>query len=316
MLKHPLIIASCAALLGTSAPAFAQQEEQGAQQAEEEIVLSADGEVAEGQEDFEFLSPEEEALAEFEKELTESFELFGELFKPEPLTAEQEALLPLAEQMTDTILPEGSLSLVMRDSMAPLTETMLGAIAENPKIRLTALTGVQADALEDISEDKAQEALDIFDPQFAERTEKMGEIIIDMVSQMFSAMEPAYREAYARSLAARFDEAEMTELLAFFDTPLGAKFAYESFAVQYDPQMLGVMEQMGPAMVEVLPGMVAKFEDFEAQFAKERRFGELSQTERERAAALLGKSVPELEALQPDEQEPETRDDDEVFEEV
>ena len=116
---------------------------------------------------------------------------------------------------------------------------------------------------------------------------------------MFDALEPSYREAYARALATRFDEAEMRELLAFFGTPTGGRFARQSLLIHYDPQMLGVMEQMGPAMVELLPSMIENVAALEAEFAAVRRFGELSAAERARAARLIGKGEAELDALQP-----------------
>ena len=120
-----------------------------------------------------------------------------------------------------------------------------------------------------------------------------------MVEQMFSLMEPAFREALARALAIRFEEAEIAELLEFFETPLGEKFAREAFFVQYDPQMVAAMEQVGPALIEVLPEMMEKAEEIDAGLESVRSFSDLSEAERTRVAAALGKSIAELDALEP-----------------
>lgn len=267
----------------------------------EEVDLAEDGETGD-------MSPMEwdedaEALAAFEREMAESFALFSELFPVEPLTPEQEARLPLAARMAGTIMPEGTFGKVMEESMAPMMGAIMNAVTADPRIRLAEVSGVEAQDLAGLEDAAAQEALDIYDPGFDRRTERMTGLIVDMMGQLFAAIEPAYRDAYARALATRFDEGEMRELLAFFDTPLGGKFARESLLVQYDPQMLAVMEQMGPAMVEILPGMMEGIAALEAEIESERRFGELSAAERARAARLIGKSEAELDALQPVEVE-------------
>lgn len=274
-------------------------------------AVAQEGEEAE--EVFEFPTEEEEAMATLEREMEESFALFGEIFKAEPLTQDQEALMPLANQMVDKIMPVGTFGIAMQDSMEPMMAAIMGAAAENPRFRLSNVTGVDPGELEALDDEQAQEALDIFDPAFAARTDRLSEIIVTMVGELFSAIEPAYRGAYARALTTKFDEAEMTELLAFFEKPVGSKFAQQSFLVQYDPQMLGVMEQMGPAMMQVMPDMMESFKNFDEQFAEARTFGELSASERERAARLIGKPETELDALQPPAEETGDEEEGEDF---
>ena len=98
-------------------------------------------------------------------------------------------------------------------------------------------------------------------------------------------------------------EAEMVELLTFFETPVGAKFAQQSFLVQYDPQMMAMMESMGPAMAEVFPKMMEEMMAMAAEIPEGRVFSELSAAERSRLAQLLGKGEAELEALSPEREE-------------
>ncbi|MBV7265749.1 DUF2059 domain-containing protein [Erythrobacter ani] len=246
-----------------------------------------------------FVTEEEEELANFEQEMTDAFAIFGELFAAAPLTPEQQARLPLATEMTAKVFPEGTFAIVMQESMQPMMMGIMGAVTGDPRTELAKLTGVPSDDLEVLEDETAQSALDVLDPQYSARADQMVGLLTGMIGQMFSAMEPAYREALARAFATRFTDAEMTELLAFFETPVGGKFAVESFRVQYDPQMVSVMEEMGPAMVQVMPSIMEGFAAMEAEFPAARVFSDLSEAERLRLSELLGKSTAELEALAP-----------------
>ncbi len=295
------ISTAIAALAFAAAPALGQQED---------VNLPTESAVA-SDDDFEFLTVEEEAAAEFEREMTEAFAMFGDLFVAEPLNAEQEARLPLAQKMTDQVFPEGSFALVMEQSMAPMMVAMMEAATSDPRTQLAQLTGMEIDDLGEVSDEDARAALDVLDPQYAARNERVGEIMVEMMNDMFAALEPAYREALSRAFAVRFESGEMEELLVFFDTPVGGKFARESILVQYDPQMMAMMEAMGPAMGEVLPKLLRSIAEMAEEFPNGRFFTELSEVERARISILLGKGEAELEALAP-EREDETDEVDEA----
>ena len=66
--------------------------------------------------------------------------------------------------------------------------------------------------------------------------------------------------------------------------------------------MMAMMEQFGPAMGEVMPGMLEEIVTIAEVYPEGRRFGELGPAEKARAASLLGRSAAELEALQPVEE--------------
>lgn len=250
--------------------------------------------------EFLFLTEEEEAQAQLEQEMAEAFSVFGAMFKADPLTPEQEALLPLATQMAGHVMPEGSFRTAMDESLEPMMAMIADDAASTPRSQLAALSGVELGDLESLSDEDAQEALDIFDPQYAARNARTKAVLAGMIGKLLEAVEPAYREGLARALARRFDEAEMRELLAFFATPIGAKFASQSFLVQYDPQVMGVMEAMGPAAVKLLPDVTEEFAAIGAEFGEGRDFSDLSAAERTRAARLIGKSERELDALVPE----------------
>ncbi|QFT76196.1 hypothetical protein [Erythrobacter sp. THAF29] len=295
-MKRIFTAAASGLALALSAPALSQ---------EEDVNLGEDGQVG-GEEVFEFQTVEEEAAEEFEREMTEAFSIFGEMFEAEPLTEEQEARLPLANKMVDKVFPEGSFAVVMDQSMKPMMTAMMGAVTGDPRTELASLSGVPVEDLYELDDEAAQAALDILDPQYAGRNDRINQIVIDMMGDLFAAIEPSYREALARAFSIRFEGSEIEELLVFFETPVGGKFARESFLVQYDPQMMGMMEAMGPAMGEVFRKMMEQIAQMAEDFPEGRKFPELSAAERRRLSELLGKGESELEALAP---EPEAEEE-------
>lgn len=292
MIRNNILgLAASLAALALAAPPLAAQEHP-----EAEKTADADNR----KEEFQFLTEEEEAQQQLEQELTEAFAMFGELFKAEPLTPEQEALLPLATQMAGHVMPEGAFSSAMDGVLEPMMDTMIGDPENSPRVRLAEISGVEAEDLDRLSDEDAQEALDIFDPQYAARTKRTTKAFAGMMSKLMVAVEPSYREGLARAFARRFEEAEMRELLTFFATPLGAKFAAQSFLVQYDPQIMGFMDAMAPAMAKLMPEMTEEIAAIETELGGSRDFSQLSAAERARAARLIGKSERELDALVPD----------------
>lgn len=290
-MKTAVFSAASGLALALSAPAFAQDQPDGI---EEDVFV--------------YQTVEEEAAEELQREINDAFAIFGEMFAADPLTEEQQVRLPLASKMTDQVFPEGSFALVMEQSMEPMMNVMMGAATNDPRTELSSLSGIPVDDLAGIDDAAAQAALDVFDPQYAARNDRMSEIVIDMMRDLFDAIEPAYREALSRAFAIRFETGEIEELLVFFETPVGGKFAKESILVQYDPQMLGMMEAMGPAMGEMLPGLMERIAHMAEEFPAGRTFPDLSADDKRKLSQLLGKGEAELEALAP-ELEEETADE-------
>ncbi len=250
-----------------------------------------------------FPDPMEEAQEALAEEMAEAFSVFGDVFEVAPLTSEQEARLPAAARMTDVAFPEGTFAIIMEDSMTPMMEAMMAATVPASTVTLAEITGLDAEEFSGAGEEALSEALSVFDPHHETRSKAMSNLVLDLMDQMFAAIEPSYREALSRAFATRFEQAEMEQLLAFFETPVGAKYAKEAFLVQYDPQMMAVMEQMGPVMAEIVPAFMESVVEFAEKYPDPRSYSELSQAERARVALLLDRSEQELEASQPVETE-------------
>ncbi|MEQ8772452.1 MAG: hypothetical protein RIC51_06400, partial [Erythrobacter sp.] len=121
-------VAFTLALALSAAPLAAQDAE------EERVDLAEDGETGDS-------APmdwdeDSQAMAEFERQMSESFAMFSDLFKVDPLTPEQEARLPLAGEMALEIMPEGTFATVMEDTMGPMMGAIMGAVTADPRLRL------------------------------------------------------------------------------------------------------------------------------------------------------------------------------------
>ncbi len=104
----------------------------------------------------------------------------------------------------------------------------------------------------------------------------------------------------------RFTRQELEELAAYFATPVGAKYASESFLIFADPQVMASMNEMMPAVMEAMPGMMNNVGAIAGKYPKARTFSALTPEEQDRLAALLGVTLEELSANEPElEEQPE-----------
>jgi hypothetical protein len=222
--------------------------------------------------------------------------MFG---KAEPLSAEQEARIPAAEQVVARIFPPGTYARMMNDTMKPMMDNIMGSFMDAPMSEIAKLSGLPADQLPQMGEGSLREVMAILDPAFEERTRLMSGVTMQLVSDMMVEIEPSYRAGLARAYASRFTEAELADMAAYFATPTGAKYAAESMLINTDPQVMSTMNEMMPTMMRLMPDMMAKAKEAEAQFPPPRSFSDLSPAEQARLAELLGTSVEELRKNEP-----------------
>ncbi|QWC56886.1 DUF2059 domain-containing protein [Erythrobacter sp. 3-20A1M] len=258
------------------------------------------GEVEESEEPV-FGDELEEAMAELGEEMPDFGSMFGDAFKPEPLTPEQEARLPTAGRVVDRIFPNGTYARMVDSTLAPMMEGLMGSEIGTPRGEVACLLGMDEDDLDDLDDEQVAAAVGILDPVNAERAAATTKMMLEMVSSLLDAIEPAYRTGLTRAYAKRFDESEMDAMVAFFDTPAGQHYAAESMLIYADPEVMAAMNEMGPAMMAVMPDLIRGMGKIAEDFPEARKFGELNEAERARLSDLLGVGQAELESLQPDQ---------------
>ncbi len=226
--------------------------------------------------------------------------LFGDLFDPaEPLTPEQEARLPEAMQVIAQIMPEGTLARMMDETMGPMMQGMMSDMIGSPAIMLAQLTGLSPVQLGELDDVSLAEALALLDPDAEARNIAMGEVTFGIVSEVMAEVEPSYRAGLARAYAVRFSKEELLDLNAYFSTPVGSKYAAESYLIFADPQVMASMNEMMPNMMRRFPEMTEAIAAVAAQYPDNRTFSALNEEEKKRLSDLLGVSLNALEMSEP-----------------
>lgn len=227
--------------------------------------------------------------------------LFGDLFgNADPLSPEEEARLGPAMQVVIKLFPEGTYAKMMNETLTPMRESMMGGFASSPAIALTGLTGLSPSVLAEVEGDKLDAALALLDPDANARNTAMADAMFAVVSEVMADVEPAYRSGLARAYAVRFTAEELADLAAYFATPTGEKYAGESFLVFADPQVMESMNEVMPAVMQRMPGIMEVMGESAAQFDEGRTFSALDDEQRAQLADLLGVSEEALADVEPD----------------
>lgn len=218
----------------------------------------------------------------------------GELFKAEPLTAEQQARVPQAEKVVAQLFPPGTYRKMMDQMMGPMMDAMMSQVGQLPLADIARISGVEEAALAEIGDARLGEVAALLDPAFEERNRITGQVSLDMITRLMDRIEPSYRAGLARAFASRFSDSELGELQQFFATPVGSRYAAESMLIYADPQVMAAMNEMMPAMFEMMPGMIEEMQAKTAHLPPARNASELSDAELARLGELLGLSDREL----------------------
>ncbi|TIX49240.1 DUF2059 domain-containing protein [Alteraurantiacibacter aquimixticola] len=221
--------------------------------------------------------------------------MFSQMFTAEPLTAEQEARLPLATELVVQVMPEGFYGRMMEDMLGGILDPLMSMMPETmPAGEIAAYLGQPVDVVEAMDEGERQAIAAMIDPQYGARLDAgmdymMGELVKQLV-----AFEPYMRDGLSRAYAARFTQPQLEDIAAFFATETGSLYATESMMVFTDPQVMSASMQAMPMMLEDMPRIMGEMEQMMSAAGQARGFGDLSQQERERIANALSISVAEL----------------------
>lgn len=212
---------------------------------------------------------------------------FAAMFPAEPLTAEQQSRLPAATALIDQIVPTGTLG----DMMGSMLDGVLGPImameAGDATTVLASSLGMDGVEL-DITPERAAQALAIIDPDWDARQKAELAAMPAVMQRMFVVMEPTMKAAMSELYAVYFDDQELSDISAFFNTASGAAYARKSFTMSADPRMTGAMMQALPDMMGVFAEMEEQMAAATIGLANPRSFDQLSAVEKKKLAALTG----------------------------
>lgn len=270
MMKRALMAAPISLVLMTAAPLAAQDDNV-------EEVMIEEGEMPEGG------MPMGGLLS-----------MFGEMFKVEPLTAEQETRIPAAMSVAEKMMPDGTMATMINQMFDQFMGPIFGM--GPPPTKRIVNRGLGIYDL-DLTDEQMTELATLIDPAWEEREKLEKEAVPKLMAAVMTAVEPSIRKGVAEAFAVRFDDAELGQLDAFFGTEVGAKFARESYAMAMDPRVFSKSFEALPQVMGMMEDLKSTVDQATADLPPVREFGDLSKKEKARVAELTGYSVEEIEEM-------------------
>lgn len=221
--------------------------------------------------------------------------MMAQMFPVEPLSEEEQARLPLSQEIIGKMIPPGTLGEMMGSMFDGIMEPIMEMASTARAGDVAKLLGVESYQL-DMSEEALSEAAQILDPVRDERNAAISAVMPKMMGRVMDAMEPSMRKAMTEAYAITFTDQELNDINAFFSTESGLSYARKSFTLSSDPRVIGASLEAMPAMMEIFGQMESEMEAATADLPPERGFADLSQAEIDRLAELTGLSVDEIEA--------------------
>lgn len=103
------------------------------------------------------------------------------------------------------------------------------------------------------------------DPEFDAKLVAVRGFMGQMMNKLGTAAEPALRDGMARSLARKFDVAQIAEINTFLATPTGRMYGEEVIGLWFAPDVMRGAMATFPEMMRIMPDMMQDFTALEAQ---------------------------------------------------
>lgn len=230
-------------------------------------------------------------------ELAKEMAAFAQAYKVEPLTAEQEARLPLARSVIDQVIPAGSMN-ALTSKMLDGLFFPIASMADATGPDLAAFIGYDKSELT-LTDGEVAEIAAIVDPAWQERQRVDLTVTQDLVRKFMVKIEPAMREGMSEAYAANFTTDQLNDLKAFFDTPTGTIFARKSLDLASDMRMVRASIERMPEMVQEFSKMDEKMDEAiaaaTASLPERRTFETLSPAQKKQLMKITGLSEEDLE---------------------
>ncbi|GGD59049.1 DUF2059 domain-containing protein [Croceicoccus mobilis] len=201
------------------------------------------------------------------------------------------ATVAQAREAAAHILPDGTYARMMEGTFEQLMDQIMASVMDMPMGDLAAMGGIAPEEMAGIETGTMREMMAIIDPHYEERQKISIRIMMEDMVGLMTQMEPAMREGLGDAYANRFSADELAQLNAFFDTPVGRKYAANSLSIFMDPAFMSKTQEMMPQLMKAMPGIVEQMQEATADLPPARSIDELSDEEREKLAAVMGRAV-------------------------
>lgn len=212
-----------------------------------------------------------------ELDMGELMKVFDKIFPAQPAPPPER--LALARTTAAGVLPDGTYAAMFDELMSGLAD------------RVLSLT--PADFGETKDEDGAEAAQTSLrehlagdDPHFDERMRITRRVIGEELIKVSALIEPKLRDGLARSIARRFDEAQLRDINAFLATDAGRAFGKQTMQMWMDPDVMRSMFQSFPEILAAMPDAMKRLEAETAHLPKPKK-------PKEEPGEVEGKADPE-----------------------
>ncbi len=229
------------------------------------------------------------------KEIDDMMSIFTKMFDTSNLPEPEPARLELAKVTASKLLPNGAYAKIMDGMFEQMLTPIMNILPGLTDEQIVAATGASEENVAALTEQKKAAVTQIIDPQNKERGKQFIDVMKPMISEAMEVIEPAMRTGLSRAYARKFTAAQLTTINGFFATPTGGAFARESFALQADPEVMQATFKALPAIFSSFMGDERKFKAKFDELPKQRELTDLSETEMQQLAGLLGVEVNSLE---------------------
>ena len=195
---------------------------------------------------------------------------------------------PTAAAIAAKLFPDGAYRKMLGDSFTKMMSGMIDQMGDVPLGDLMKSYGFEADSAPKLDKATLNKVMMILDPVFKERMRLTMDGMFKNMIPLFEQMEPDLRMGLAESLAHRFSAIELGELKTFFDTPTGNSFASQQMLLFMDPAVMGRMQAQMPKIMQAMPTLIGDAVKATAALPKARKYADLTVSERNELAALLG----------------------------
>ncbi len=206
-------------------------------------------------------------------------------------TAPDAATIAQAREAAGHILPDGTYARMMEGTFEQLMDQIMASVMDMPMGDLAAMGGMAPEEMAGIETGTMREMMAIIDPHYEERQKISIRIMMEDMVGLMTELEPAMREGLGDAYANRFSAEELAQLNAFFDTPVGRKYAENSLSIFMDPAFMSKTQEMMPQLMKAMPGIVERMQEATADLPPARSIDELSDEEREKLAAVMGRAA-------------------------
>lgn len=229
------------------------------------------------------------------KEMDDMMSIFTKMFDTSNLPEPDPARLDLAKVTASKLLPDGAYAKIMDGMFEQMLTPIMNILPGLTDAQIVSATGASEENVAALTEEKKAAITQIIDPYNKDRGKQFIDVMKPMISEAMAVIEPAMRTGLSRAYARKFTAAQLTTINGFFTTPTGGAFARESFALQADPEVMQATFKALPAIFTSFMGDEAKFKAKFEELPKQRELKDLSDSEMEQLAGLLGVEVKSLE---------------------